>query len=694
MDGIPVVWNEKKSSVSPKAWSIRHNSPDNWNAELCLPMNWGGSNSIQSIPPCWNIDPSIPSGWGTENSIPSAWRISDDIRYYNTLSGGLTPAVYQDAFAGKRADSELIADAAKGLGILAMNAAGRAVEYARSDEAKEKLYNARDKAISIAGKVGSVTKSAAEAAVDYARSDEFKEKVDSAKGKAATVAVKAGTAISDIKNRTGERINDIRTSRSRKTVTGTEEQEAFSDYSPDYVYNENPVEYAEYEQNPYTESADTPLLSDSEFTDETAPAEFGQNYALSTDNISDESLFMSDTDIYDNPLVENDTDYQETAAESETVDSSFLSEPEYSENDEYVKADSSDLHYQEKVNHNAVNNATAQNSSIKQQRTSDQYNNRPTAARMQAAGNPARYSQNTGYQPNMNQNYQQNYYRNDAAQRVNAGYYPPPAQNPQYYYSNQQYQNQENNRNTTILLAIIAGMLALCVILGGILLMQYKNEDNNAAQPPADSKRTAAEEKAVKNDTPETVDLKSMIPEITACYKAIINEKIAYMQENQWNDSVSYSLFDMDNDSIPELLITYGFGHAGRQSEAYTYKNNSISMMSGDRFAGDISYGSDRSTGQLVTIHCYQSSVMMDWFIVDQSGNIVRTDSSNAENIENYDTYIAEQRIDRLGLSYIKWSSDDSDYSTYIGTDYYSGAYYPGISFKFLVDKLSEYMDN
>ncbi|MBQ3378697.1 MAG: hypothetical protein IJG50_02405 [Clostridia bacterium] len=51
------------------------------------------------------------------------------------------------------------------------------------------------------------------------------------------------------------------------------------------------------------------------------------------------------------------------------------------------------------------------------------------------------------------------------------------------------------------------------------------------------------------------------------------------------NDAVSYQLYDIDKDGVPELFMHYGFAEAGRYMKIYTYKNDEMKL------AGEIECG-------------------------------------------------------------------------------------------------------
>ena len=159
----------------------------------------------------WGQNNGIPEAWGKQNSLPEGWgkQSSDNSQNIDTSS------IYDTA----KSSAEKLSETATKVGGAAKNAANRAVEFAKSDEVKEKL--------------------------------------NAAKNKAKSLADGAGSAFAGLKEKTGEAINERRAAKEKsveisdnpknlisdteisENVTSDLENEYISD---EQVFNEAPIE--------------------------------------------------------------------------------------------------------------------------------------------------------------------------------------------------------------------------------------------------------------------------------------------------------------------------------------------------------------------------------------------------------------------------------------------------------------------
>lgn len=116
------------NNQKPDAWGQNKNIPDSWGKNNKLPENWGKQSS--------NADSGTPSG-GTKMTSSSS--VENTANLSDKAKSGIG----------------LLAGAAKKVGGAAKNAAGNAVEYAKSDDVKDKLIATKNKAKSIANGAGS-----------------------------------------------------------------------------------------------------------------------------------------------------------------------------------------------------------------------------------------------------------------------------------------------------------------------------------------------------------------------------------------------------------------------------------------------------------------------------------------------------------------------------------------------------------
>ncbi|MBQ6212064.1 MAG: hypothetical protein IJJ57_04115, partial [Ruminococcus sp.] len=95
----------------------------------------------------------MPEGWGQNKSVPDSWKKGNELpENWGKQSGGNRVAGTSSAAGTNQAQESdvsiselahagagLLAGAAKKIGGAAKNAAGNAVEYAKSDDVREKL---------------------------------------------------------------------------------------------------------------------------------------------------------------------------------------------------------------------------------------------------------------------------------------------------------------------------------------------------------------------------------------------------------------------------------------------------------------------------------------------------------------------------------------------------------------------------
>ena len=151
---------------------MNHDQGDNMSNNNKMPEGWGQNKSI-------------PDSWGNNNKLPDNWgKQSKTINTNNTdiLSSASAdrPDISNDFSDAARAGFKTLLGTARGIGNAAKNAAGSAVEYAKSDDAKEKI--------------------------------------NAVKNKAKSAASVAECAITDIKEKTSDKITELRQSRSEASL--------------------------------------------------------------------------------------------------------------------------------------------------------------------------------------------------------------------------------------------------------------------------------------------------------------------------------------------------------------------------------------------------------------------------------------------------------------------------------------------
>ncbi|NLT09545.1 MAG: hypothetical protein GXY08_08595, partial [Ruminococcus sp.] len=144
-----------------------------------------------------------------------------------------------------------------------------------------------------AREVGDAAKSAAGSVVEYAKSDEAKEKINAVKDKAKFIAAVADCAVTDIKEKTSDKINEFRQSRAGKAVTGNN----VSGDGIDDINSEEKNNGSEYQEIPYIPTepvSEAAVINDTEI----------KNEAVSLENVS----YEEHTDIVVSPPNESRQD--------------------------------------------------------------------------------------------------------------------------------------------------------------------------------------------------------------------------------------------------------------------------------------------------------------------------------------------------------------------------------------------------
>ena len=212
---------------------MNHDKGDNMSENNQMPNGWGQN---KNIPDSWRKNNKLPDNWNNQNT-----------NSYTQNNSGASPSSTK---ANTNSESSFgFSDKAKsGVGMLA----------------------------GVAKKVGGAAKNAAGNAVEYAKSDEAKEKLNAAKNKARSLADGAGSKLTDIKERTGDKINEYRQSKADSDVSVDNAagdavvDDTYEDITPDAKEYEDDSAISDESQNisEYEESADENISLESEEIDE------------------------------------------------------------------------------------------------------------------------------------------------------------------------------------------------------------------------------------------------------------------------------------------------------------------------------------------------------------------------------------------------------------------------------------------
>lgn len=215
----------------------------------------------------------------------------------------------------------------------------------------------------------------------------------------------------------------------------------------------------------------------------------------------------------------------------------------------------------------------------------------------------------------------------------------------------------------------------------------------------ANEKTSAKSEKTPKS--PKTTTTKAVEPttedpkislrnSVIAEYKSAIQSKIdlvhMYYPNNMY---LTYALYDMDKDDVPELLINYGTAEVDRQIAIYTYKNGQLMRLADNIVGSHTDFAYDCKTGQLVLAQGYMGYGDLSWYELDKNGELIFLDKTDdldfsSNNKPSFDDYMAEYNVSLLDSSEfyqidynndVTWvsvySAGDFDVSEYDGFNYH-----------------------
>lgn len=210
----------------------------------------------------WGQNKNIPDSWGKNNKLPENWGKQSS----NADSG--TPSVRTKATSSSSVENTAnLSDKAKsGIGLLA----------------------------GAAKKVGGAAKNAAGNAVEYAKSDDVKDKLNAAKNKAKSIADGAGSSLADMKEKTSNAINERRVSKSELSDDNTSDEivedmsnTAIAEDTPIAVsFDDTSIEDDEMSAEPSAE-ADTDYYVPDEADDEVYDTEQEEEYEYVKDVVAE-----------------------------------------------------------------------------------------------------------------------------------------------------------------------------------------------------------------------------------------------------------------------------------------------------------------------------------------------------------------------------------------------------------------------
>lgn len=239
-----------------------------------------------------------------------------------------------------------------------------------------------------------------------------------------------------------------------------------------------------------------------------------------------------------------------------------------------------------------------------------------------------------------------------------------------------------------------------------------QTEDGDVSAPvPVNSSEEALETEPIpqteENSAPETVpeevpelETEPVLPKpdkgvVINAYISAIQDKIAVAKQQgsgSGNFSVTYSLYDMDRDDVPELLLQYGTCEADFRIVIYTVRDNALKLISDDVGGGHTGFAYDYKANQLVLAQGHMGSGIMTWYDLDENGNLRYLIDSDAfqfagDGLPEYEDVMKKYNV--AWLNGATSSSIGGETTTYVYTysDYqYNSQEYDGLDFRYLQD--------
>ncbi len=257
-------------------------------------MNHNGCDSMSDnnkMPEGWGNNKGVPESWGKNNKLPENWgNQNSKVKITSSI-----PENNRDV----KEELEMLSNVAKS-GAKILNKAAR--------------------------KAGGTVKNAAGSAVEYVNSDETKEKLNAVKDKAKFIADVAECAVSDIKEKTSDKINKLRLPKSQATVSDNN----VSDESNVKDMYEEAISDIKYKDN-----FSAPEISSSTDTEneELCKDNYEVNAASIYDSSADDLSEDINTDIEETAIAENIEETESTESFDELYEKAIHNDEDVIKNE-------------------------------------------------------------------------------------------------------------------------------------------------------------------------------------------------------------------------------------------------------------------------------------------------------------------------------------------------------------------------
>jgi hypothetical protein len=214
-----------------------------------------------------------------------------------------------------------------------------------------------------------------------------------------------------------------------------------------------------------------------------------------------------------------------------------------------------------------------------------------------------------------------------------------------------------------------------------LLFSEFQPAETAALTPPAADAQPAA------------VEVQGTVID---CYRSALNEKIEAAKQIGAeyagnNYTIEYTLYDMDQNGTPELLVKYGTCEADYRIAIYTYKDSSLVKIADEMGGSHTSFGYDYKANQLVLLQGHMGGGDMVWYDLDENGELRQLIDTGGfeygmEGQPEYTDFMKKYNVSYLPYA-TSFSMGEADCRTYIyedPADYDSEKCIDALDFSFL----------
>ncbi len=138
--------------------------------------------------------------------------------------------------------------------------------------------------------------------------------------------------------------------------------------------------------------------------------------------------------------------------------------------------------------------------------------------------------------------------------------------------------------------------------------------------------------------------------DILSAYKEAVEMKIDSMNESGTESfSVSYTLFDMDGNGIPELIVKCGTGEDDYQDTFFTFDGFGIKVISDGTEGSHSSFSYDKTGNGFVSAYADMGSAVLEWLGYDGSDiTVLKTAEFEYDSENPYEAQAAKYDVELL----------------------------------------------